>query len=122
MAEPEFVFELVLDLVAFSNQALEWYRRADDDTKRLILKTICSHFLLTDKILSFEAPEWLRAVRDFAACLSERGRRDALRTQAGFGAMLQEVAPSLTADLAWQRDMRRWEDAFGVREHLKLAA
>lgn len=80
MSEPEIVFELLSDLVAFSSQAVEWFRSADDDTKRLILKTACSHLTLTDKILSFEAPDWLRAARDLLQYLSGRGWREDVRT------------------------------------------
>jgi DNA invertase Pin-like site-specific DNA recombinase len=80
-AQPDSLFEPVDALISFSNQAVEWFRRADDDTKRLILKTACSHLRLTDKILSVEAADWRRYVRILQRYLIRRGRREDVLTQ-----------------------------------------
>jgi len=75
-AQPEELFEPASDLTEFGNQAVEWFRRADDDTKRLIVKTACSNPTLTDKILSFDAADWWRRLATFLTrpcLLAEQG-------------------------------------------------
>lgn len=66
-AQPDDLFEPACDLISFGNQAVAWFRMADDDTKRLIVKTACSNPTLTNKILSFDAADWWRLWARFAA-------------------------------------------------------
>jgi len=48
-------FEPADSLFSFTNRAVSWFERGDLETKRLILNTVGSNFLLRDKILSIEA-------------------------------------------------------------------
>ena len=48
-------FELGLLLISFRSRAVDWFVHGSDDIKRLILKTIGSHFRLQDKKVSVEA-------------------------------------------------------------------
>jgi len=48
-------FEPVREVISFSKQAADWFLRADDQAKRLILKTVGSNLLLAGKILSIQA-------------------------------------------------------------------
>lgn len=54
-ATTENRLELFESVVSFSKQAVDWFWRADDATKRLIVKTAGSNFVLAGKILSIEA-------------------------------------------------------------------
>lgn len=48
-------FEPVEDALFFRNQAVEWFRRGNLETKKLILETVGSNLSLSNKILSVEA-------------------------------------------------------------------
>ncbi len=47
--------ELLREVISFSNHAVDWFWRADDAAKSLIVKRAGSNFSLTGKILSVEA-------------------------------------------------------------------
>ena len=59
LARPDETIPQIEEAVSFSNYAAELFRRGDDDLKRLIVKTACSHSMLSNKILSIEAPKWM---------------------------------------------------------------
>ena len=48
-------FEPTGDVLLLRSKASDWYRKAEDDDKRLLLETIGSNHTLTNKILSIEA-------------------------------------------------------------------
>ena len=48
-------FELIQELISFNVLAVEWFRRGDDDTKRLVVQTVGSNLSLMDKKLSIQA-------------------------------------------------------------------
>lgn len=101
-AQPVDLFEPAAELISFSNQAVEWYRRADDDLKRLIVKTACSNPTLTDKILCFDAPDWWGAVMKAVRCPSLRGGLgDVLTPETEISPDLQLLMTTLrSADMA----------------------
>lgn len=54
-SDPADRFELAREVISFSNQAAEWFRRGDHHARRMILKITGSNFQLTGKKLSVEA-------------------------------------------------------------------
>jgi hypothetical protein len=106
-------FELLDDVLFFSSRATEWLQRDDPQTKKLILETVGSNFLLTDKILSIQA------------------RKPFLRRSTGakFGnllAFVDDVRTSLPDDPAEceliRRNIRMLRDRFGAPIQLQAAA
>lgn len=73
-------FEPLGTLISFRNRAVDWFRRGDDKTKRLIFETIGSNPVLTDRMLSVEAkkPFRLDAIRSSLPQL--RAAREEVRT------------------------------------------
>ncbi len=61
-------------VISFSVQATNWFKRGDDQTKRLILETLASNLFLTDKKLSIQAKKPFQQVAKIAA--SPRQLRD----------------------------------------------
>lgn len=80
LAQAPDAIEPLQDLMSFSNQAVDWFRRSDDEHKRLIIKTVGSHLTLTDKILSFEAAQWWRELAKYLPCPSKLGGQVDVRT------------------------------------------
>jgi len=60
LAKPEEVLKPIEDGLAFSNSAADWFRHADDELKRIIVKAASSNLTLVDKKLSAEAAKWLQ--------------------------------------------------------------
>jgi site-specific DNA recombinase len=54
-AKATYWFEPAELLLSFNNRAIEWFRHGTNDTKRLIVKTIGSNPILTDRKLRIEA-------------------------------------------------------------------
>lgn len=52
---PISVIELLENVILLSKYAVEWFWKADDSTKRIIVKTVGSNFFLKAKMLSVEA-------------------------------------------------------------------
>jgi len=62
--------EPLQEAISFSNQAVDWFRAGDDETKRLILKTATSNLFMSGKKLSIEAAKPLSALSILATCPS----------------------------------------------------
>lgn len=77
---PEDRFELLRDVISFSNQAVNGFLQADVDGKKLILKTVGSNFSLAGKKLSIEAAKPFRLGGLFGPVLQRCGFGDADRT------------------------------------------
>jgi DNA invertase Pin-like site-specific DNA recombinase len=73
-------FEPIRMVVEVSNQAADWFERADDDTKRLILKTVSSNLILKGRKLSIQAAKPFAIRPNFGAILRQRGDDDDVRT------------------------------------------
>jgi DNA invertase Pin-like site-specific DNA recombinase len=58
-------FELLREVISFSKHAAEWFSRADEAAKRMIVQMAGSNFLLMGKKLSVQAVKPLRTNPDF---------------------------------------------------------
>ena len=79
-AKAEDRFELLQEVISFSNQAVNWFARGGADEKKLILRTVGSNFTLTGKILSIEAAKPFRLSGLFDPILQRCGLGDDVRT------------------------------------------
>ncbi len=59
LAEPEEWIKPFEQAIPFATYAADWFRTADDQLKRLIVKSAGSNLTLTDNKLSIEAAKWL---------------------------------------------------------------
>lgn len=81
-AKPQDLIEPLQETITLSSEAADWFCRADDDLKRMIVSAACSHPTLTNKILSFEAPELLALIFKLARCPIVRTQLEDTRTGA----------------------------------------
>ena len=54
-------FEPIEDVILCNSQAASWFDRGDDQSKKLIVETVCSNLALKDKILNIEAKKPFRS-------------------------------------------------------------
>jgi len=73
-------FEPASELISFSNRAAEWFLAGDDQSKRLILETVGSNSILTQRILKIEAKKPFISVRKTPDSLTLLGVDDEVRT------------------------------------------
>jgi site-specific DNA recombinase len=73
-------FEPFRTVVLFRNQAADWFRRGDDQAKRLILQIAGSNLTLTNKILNIQAAKPFIASPEIGVCLNQLAGIDAVRT------------------------------------------
>jgi hypothetical protein len=73
-------FEPFKAIGLFRNRAVECFRNGDDETKRLILKTVGSNLSLTDRKLTIQAKKPFRPVQESDDFLSLRAFVEDVRT------------------------------------------
>lgn len=78
-AGTESWFELSREVFLFSSRAADWFRDGDDETKRQIIKTVGSNFVLKEKKLNIEARKPLFWTASNRPCLTLRGGVDNVR-------------------------------------------
>ena len=74
-------FEPAESLVSFNKMAVDWFLAGDDETKRLILKTVGSNFSLKGKKLNIEAVKPFSVVGASSDFLTRCGFVDDVRTR-----------------------------------------
>jgi len=72
--------ELFEEVILFSKMAVEWFLRADDKAKSLLLKMTGSNLFLSGKIVSFQAMKPFRSSFIFAPILNLLGVVEEVRT------------------------------------------
>ena len=73
-------FEPAESLISFNKMAIDWFVGGDDETKRLILKTVGSNFSLKGKKLNIEATKPFSVVGESSDFLTRCGYVDDVRT------------------------------------------
>ena len=74
-------FEPAESLISFNKMAVNWFVAGDDETKRLILKTVASNFTLKGKKLNIKAVKPFSAVGESSEILTRCGFVDDIRTR-----------------------------------------
>ena len=68
------------EVISFSIKATDWFRRADDQSKRLILETVGSNLFLSDKKLNIQAKKPFQQLAQMPQFLRRRAIVDDVRT------------------------------------------
>lgn len=104
LSQPDEWIKPFSEAIPLATCAANWFRNADDQLKRMIVKSAGSNLALTDKKLSVEAARWLAFLAQLLMCPSVLGLRDDVQTRADdlerFEAVLRRLADELNADPA----------------------
>lgn len=118
------LLEPVSNVVSLRNRAADWFANGDDNSKRLILRTVASNLVLRDKKLIFEAAKPFFVDPKLALHPRLLGAVEEARTScpAGIRRWLDKMMIALRIERGTKRGAQRLEDLKTVQERFRASS